>query len=211
METFALIPVTIASILGAFTGGGSTVEEAVINTHISPEIAGLWEIDLSQAQTIHPVPAIANRAGNSEVDSSDSRKLTANYELDLAKATTPAAINVDPVTIHTTRTIQLTKQKATNVCYERYNFGADNKVVTSSGAEWTVGEYIYQHADEGLPVLAINTLYDNNEVDCSGQRIDQTGEAMLAYVDYQADTNKMRWCADEAGRQCFITLHRLLP
>ena len=84
-------------------------------------------------------------------------------------------------------------------------------MTTTSGAEWTYGNYVYQHQDEGLPVLFINTTYDNNQVDCSGNQIDQTGETIQTFVDYDAVNHQMRWCRDADGKDCFMQFHRLLP
>ena len=41
-------------------------------------------------------------------------------------------------------------------CRERYNFGADNVVLTTSGEEWTYGKYVYHH-QEGSTHCAITT------------------------------------------------------
>ncbi|MGP5373351.1 hypothetical protein ACTXLO_09650 [Psychrobacter alimentarius] len=96
-----------------------------------------------------------------------------------------------------------------NQCRELYNFAADNEVWTVSGKELTYGRYLITHREEGLPIIAIKTIYDNNEVDCSGNKIDQTDEALIAFVNH--DGNQMQWCADPDGNECFMNFNRILP
>ena len=78
-----------------------------------------------------------------------------------------------------------------------------------SGKEWTYGRYMVTHREEGLPIIAIQTIYDNNEVDCSGNQIDQTDEALIAFLKH--DGNQMQWCADSEGLECSMSLNRVLP
>ena len=47
MELLSFIPMTLASVLASFSTDSATIEEAVISTHVSPEIAGVWELDLT--------------------------------------------------------------------------------------------------------------------------------------------------------------------
>ena len=94
-------------------------------------------------------------------------------------------------------------------CQERYNFGRDQQFIGSSGQEFTYGKYLYSATGDGLPALAIQTQYDNNETDCSGNRVDQTGDILVAYVKQQGE--QMQWCKDSEGKQCDMTLSRVLP
>lgn len=94
-------------------------------------------------------------------------------------------------------------------CQERYNFGRDQKFIGSSGQEFTYGKYLYAPTSDGLPALAIQTQYDNNATDCSGNRVDQTGDILVAYVKQQGD--QMQWCKDSRGTKCDMTLSRVLP
>ena len=96
-----------------------------------------------------------------------------------------------------------------NQCRELYNFGADNEMWAVSGKERTYGRYLVSHREEGLPVIAIKTVYDNNEVDCSGNQVDQSDEAFIAFLYH--DGNQMQWCADPDGTECFMNFHRVLP
>lgn len=100
-------------------------------------------------------------------------------------------------------------QNQATACQELYHFGKDNEVMTTSGAEWTYGSYIYTQMPDSLPILAINTLHDNNAVDCSGKQINQTGDSMIAFVNYQ--DNVMFWCSDANGKQCDMQFRRVLP
>lgn len=94
-------------------------------------------------------------------------------------------------------------------CQERYNFGRNQQFVGQSGGEMTYGKYLFSDTGNGLPAIAIQTKYDNNLVDCSGNQIDQAGDIMVAYVKYEG--NVMHWCSDDAGKQCNMTLFRVLP
>lgn len=105
---------------------------------------------------------------------------------------------------------QLVLDKPVNPnCQERYNFARDAKFLGSSGAEFTVGRYLYSQVSDGLPALAVQTQYDNNAVDCSGQQVDQTGDMLLTFVKQEG--NVMQWCRDADGKQCPMTLKRVLP
>ncbi|MFW2176865.1 MULTISPECIES: hypothetical protein [unclassified Moraxella] len=104
---------------------------------------------------------------------------------------------------------QLDLAEAKAGCQERYNFGRDQLFLGSSGEELTYGKYLYSVVSEGLPALAIQTKYDNNAEDCSGKKIDQAGDILVAYVKQTGNT--MQWCADGEGKKCDMTLHRVLP
>ena len=169
MASLALASFTLASILSSLPSAGEQVGQSVITTHISPAIAGQWEIDLSDLDT---------------KDSSTSKS-------DTVKA--PISANAKPL----------------GQCRELYNFAADNEMWAVSGKEWTYGRYLVTHRDEGLPVIAMKTVYDNNEVDCSGNKIDQTDESFIAFLKHQ--DNEMQWCADAEGKECFMKFHRVRP
>ena len=213
MENVSLLSMTLAGILA---GAGATDEQAVISTYVLPEIAGLWELDLSQVpqnQTVIDIEGLSHKNSTNF----DTDLLDQNTELDGSiNEATSRTIEVLPSeakkTTATTQANALTQPiQVTSPCRERYNFSRDNAVTTTSGAEWTYGNYVYQHQDEGLPVLFINTTYDNNQVDCSGNQIDQTGETIHTFVDYDAVNHQMRWCRDADGKDCFMQFHRLLP
>lgn len=207
MEPTSITAVTLASILSSLSASDAPVSKSVISTHISPAIAGQWEIELDNAAAFSDAASAMIGAAEPQASLSSLRdtqsleygvierdKVAANESLLQAQTST---INSD---------LQSTAQK---VCRERYNFGADNNVWAVSGDEWTYGKYLVTHPEQGLPIIAIKTIYDNNEVDCSGNQIDQTGEAIVAYLNHQG--NQMQWCADTEGEECFMTFHRILP
>lgn len=169
MASLSMASFTLASVLSSLPAAGEQVGQSVITTHISPAIAGQWEINLDNPNTI----------------------------------TTP----VPSSSIPTTPNLSISKNKAQ--CRELYNFAADNEMWAVSGKEWTYGRYLVTHRDEGLPIIAIKTVYDNNEVDCSGNQVDQTDEALVAFLNH--DGNKMQWCSDSEGKECFMSFHRILP
>ena len=47
MASLALASFTLASVLSSLPSAGDKVGQSVITTHISPAIAGQWEIDLA--------------------------------------------------------------------------------------------------------------------------------------------------------------------
>lgn len=99
-------------------------------------------------------------------------------------------------------------------CREYYNFGKDSNLTTTSGGERTTGEYRFTYVDElSLPVLAIKTEYDNNQPDCSGNQIDQSGNTFAVFVklDARHDPKHMQWCNDPDGKVCTAKFRRILP
>lgn len=182
MESLSLASFTLASILSSLPAANMETSQAKITTHISPAIAGQWEVDLQDAQ-------------NKAQEKSDELSKSKNNAKTNAK-------NNPPLT-------QSPQVKTNTQCRELYNFAADNEVWTVSGKERTYGRYLVTHRDEGLPIIALQTVYDNNEPDCSGNQIDQSGEAFVAFVQHEG--NKMQWCADDKGAECFMSFHRVLP
>ena len=98
-------------------------------------------------------------------------------------------------------------------CVEYYNFRGMSDVVIKSGQEWSYGLYDYQPSEdhnERLPALILQIKYDNNQMDCSGQQQDQTGEVSQYFVKW-ANDNIINFCVNEKGEKCFATLRRVLP
>lgn len=219
MELLSFIPMTLASVLASFSTDSATIEEAVISTHVSPEIAGVWELDLTATPDLALLnPTIKSQGSQGNARDEDLENLVlaiqessrianeAEQAADEAEAmSNPQDSDYDEVIDEIKSSVQDTQ------CRERYNFGADNVVLTTSGEEWTYGKYVYHHQEEGLPIIAITTTYDNNKPDCSGMQVDQKGEAIIAYVDYQPEKNQMRWCIDGEANNCFLTFRQLLP
>lgn len=99
-------------------------------------------------------------------------------------------------------------------CQERYNFGMNGQLNTTSRDEVTTGEYGFWYVEESeLPILMSNTLHDNNGVDCLGNQIDQTNSAMTVFVklNNKHSPTIMQWCNDPMGEECGATLRRILP
>lgn len=98
-------------------------------------------------------------------------------------------------------------------CVEYYNFKGNNNVVIKSGSEWTTGLYDYQPSQDPatqIPALIMQVKYDNNEKDCSGNQVDQSGEISQYFVKWQ-NSNTINFCANEKAEQCFAVLRRILP
>ncbi|MEG9302930.1 hypothetical protein [Psychrobacter celer] len=207
MEPISFASFTLASILASLPANGEVVTKPTITTHISPAIAGQWEIELDSSITMTK-DAQARQAARKE------RLASANSEPKIKEGAVAGGI----LTQSEERILQtepntdqnlLASTAKSNQCRELYNFGADNEMWAVSGKEWTYGRYLVTHREEGLPIIALKTLYDNNEVDCSGNQIDQTDEALIAFLYH--DGNQMQWCADPEGNECFMNFHRILP
>ena len=211
MEPISFASFTLAAVLASLPGNNSEpVSQSVITTHISPAIAGQWEIDLDSGITMTKdaiaKQAASNSAQNIETNEPEVTAKAADGVLDQSER---RIFKVTPNVAPSMITGDNIKTKSATQCRELYNFGADNEMWAVSGKEWTYGRYLVTHREEGLPIIAIKTVYDNNEVDCSGNQIDQTDEALIAYLNH--DGNHMQWCADPEGTQCFMNFHRVLP
>ena len=219
MELLSFIPMTLASVLASFSTDSATIEEAVISTHVSPEIAGVWELDLTATPDLallNPTIKSQGSQGNARDEDLENLVLAIQESSRIANEAEQAADEAEamsnPQDSDYDEMIEEIKSSVQDTqCRERYNFGPDNVVLTTSGEEWTYGKYVYHHQEEGLPIIAITTTYDNNKPDCSGMQVDQKGEAIIAYVDYQPEKNQMRWCIDGEANNCFLTFRQLLP
>ncbi len=213
MEPLSIASFTLASILSSLPANGEQPSQSVITTHISPAIAGQWEIDLDSANKL-------STAAPQSIDAaivSKEPKVIAGQEDGVLDQSERRIVQIKPNSVSSSNTvadsstITLTSANAENPnqCRELYNFAADNEMWAVSGKEWTYGRYLVSYREEGLPIIAIKTIYDNNEVDCSGNKVDQTDEALVAFL--QHDGNQMQWCADPDGKECFMNFHRVLP
>ncbi|WP_420230499.1 hypothetical protein ACOBWA_06045 [Psychrobacter sp. ER1] len=209
MEPISFASFTLASILASLPANGEATKPT-ITTHISPAIAGQWEIDLdSSVHSTHAMmtkEAEANQSANTaQQPSSVEPKVITGMDGGVLTQSEERVLNIQPAT---SKNLLASVDKS-DQCRELYNFGADNEMWSVSGKEWTYGRYLVTHREEGLPVIAIKTVYDNNEVDCSGNQIDQTDEALIAFINH--DGNQMQWCADPDGNECFMNFNRVLP
>ncbi len=207
MEPISFASFSLAALLASLPANGEVISKPTITTHISPAIAGQWEIDLNSNMAM--MEEANARQAAALVDGQnverDEPKITAGSEDGILTQDEKRALNIQS----SPNKNLVTSTKAPNQCRELYNFAADNEVWTVSGKELTYGRYLITHREEGLPIIAIKTIYDNNEVDCSGNKIDQTDEALIAFVNH--DGNQMQWCADPDGKECFMNFNRILP
>lgn len=101
-----------------------------------------------------------------------------------------------------------------NKCVEYYNFKSNNEVLVKSGNEWSIGVYDYHRSSDmiakNLSTLTMQIQFDNNEVDCSGIQVDQTGEISQYFVKWK-DARTVDLCNNENTNDCFATLRRVLP
>ena len=204
MEPLSFASFSLAAILASLPVNGEAVSKPTITTHISPAIAGQWEIDLNSSITMTK-EAEARQAALKDKSPLKSNEPKIDAGAGLLTQNEKRFINIQPDT--SKKLIASSKKSAQ--CRELYNFAADNEMWSVSGKEWTYGRYLITHREEGLPIIAIKTVYDNNEVDCSGSQIDQSNEALIAFLNH--DGNQMQWCADPDGTECFMNFNRILP
>ena len=204
MEPLSFASFSLAAILASLPVNGEAVSKPTITTHISPAIAGQWEIDLNSSITMTK-EAEARQAGLKDKSQIKSNEPKVDAGAGLLTQNEKRLINIQADT--SKKLIASAKKSAQ--CRELYNFAADNEMWSVSGKEWTYGRYLITHREEGLPIIAIKTVYDNNEVDCSGSQIDQSNEALIAFLNH--DGNQMQWCADPDGKECFMNFNRILP
>ena len=204
MEPLSFASFSLAAILASLPANGEAVSKPTITTHISPAIAGQWEIDLNSSIRMTK-EAEARQAALKDKSPLKSNEPKIDAGAGLLTQNEKRFINIQPDT--SKKLIASSKKSAQ--CRELYNFSADNEMWSVSGKEWTYGRYLITHREEGLPIIAIKTVYDNNEVDCSGSQIDQSNEALIAFLNH--DGNQMQWCADPDGTECFMNFNRILP
>lgn len=204
MEPISFASFSLAAILASLPVNGEAVSKPTITTHISPAIAGQWEIDLNSSITMTK-EAEARQAALKDKSQIKSNEPKVDAGAGLLTQNEKRLINIQTDT--SKKLIASAKKSAQ--CRELYNFAADNEMWSVSGKEWTYGRYLITHREEGLPIIAIKTVYDNNEVDCSGSQIDQSNEALIAFLNH--DGNQMQWCADPDGKECFMNFNRILP
>ncbi|MGR3899479.1 hypothetical protein FW759_08480 [Psychrobacter sp. 1176_08] len=207
MEPISFASFSLAALLASLPANGEVISKPTITTHISPAIAGQWEIDLDSEITMTKEAEARQAAAlvdGQNVDR-DEPRIVAGSEGGILTQDEQRAFNIQS----NPNKDLIASTKVSNQCRELYNFAADNEVWTVSGKELTYGRYLITHREEGLPIIAIKTIYDNNEIDCSGNKIDQTDEALIAFVNH--DGNQMQWCADPDGNECFMNFNRILP
>lgn len=205
MEPLSFASFSLAAVLAALPADGVPVSQSLITTHISPAIAGQWQIDLSS-----PQPQDLNekkQSASSQMQKSNEPKVALGMIDGVLDQREQRSINANKQSTSTTPKSQ--QNANTDQCRELYNFSADNEMWAVSGKERTYSRYLVTHRDEGLPIIAIRTIYDNNEMDCSGNQVDQTDETLVAFLKY--DDNKMQWCADAEGTECFMDFYKVLP
>lgn len=206
MEPISFASFSLAALLASLPMNGEVISKPTITTHISPAIAGQWEIDLDSGITMTKEAEAKQAASNdSQQATSDEPQVIAGTE---GGVLTQNENRLFSIQSNINKSL-IASAKKSNQCRELYNFGADNEMWSVSGKEQTYGRYLITHREEGLPVIALKTVYDNNEVDCSGNQIDQTDEALIAFVNH--DGNQMQWCADPDGKECFMKFNRVLP
>lgn len=216
MEPVSIASVTLASILATMSVNNQPEVQSSITTHISPAIAGQWEIDLDDKKGF--ASSLASSNADDVLASSTEPEITSDNSSGVLSQTEKRVVNkrLNPI-MTANKSNQLSKldnkpnlsASSASQCREIYYFGADNEMWAVSGKERTYARYLVTHPEQGLPIIAIKTIYDNNEIDCSGNKVDQTDEALIAFFKHEG--NQMQWCADPDGKECFMSFNRILP
>ncbi len=165
--------------------------------HTIPAMAGQWEIELPSNDSSTQNDTSAQKNDKSPIDNNQILHNFYGYD------------SIDKNDKNNTPSETISSQIAPIQCRELYNFGEDNHYFTVSGKEWTFGKYFIQYKEDSLPMLLTETIYDNNELDCSGNQIDQSGNTNIAFLDYQGKI--MRWCNDPVGEDCPTIFYKVLP
>jgi hypothetical protein len=100
-------------------------------------------------------------------------------------------------------------------CTEYYNFKENGEFLVKSAGEWSMGKYAYQLPNmedmaTSLPQLTMGILYDSNDADCSGNKVNQTGGVQQEYVKW-ISPSRIKFCATTDGQQCPLELKKILP
>lgn len=202
ISSHLIAPFLLSSMLlltiSAYASDTDAVTDTDNNTtvvHTIPAMAGQWEIELpsNDASTQNDVSAQKN--DKSPIDNNQILHNFYGYD------------NADKNDNNSSKATS--SEIAPIQCRELYNFGEDNHYFTVSGKEWTFGKYFIQYKEDSLPMLLTETIYDNNEVDCSGNQVDQSGSTSIAFLDYQEKI--MRWCNDPVGEDCPTLFYKVLP
>ncbi len=192
-------------------------DDSTTAINILPPIAGQWEIQLDYPNTLTNAQnsnlsdrnlSSGNLNNNGSSDNQQDDKVGSfdnNQTLHAFYDNNPR-VDISPPSTDDTRPAEVTTKAQ---CRELYNFGGNNNFLTVSGKEWTLGQYFIQYKEEGLPMLFMKTIYDNNELDCSGNKIDQSGDGNIAFLDHQ--DRVMRWCNDAEGQDCPMLFYKVLP
>lgn len=191
---------------------------------ISTTVAGLTAFSLQafaadtapQAKTIkEPAKAIADKAAPPVPVQEESKKPVQTTLIPSEGALTDAAPKTGRISIVNRPLIAgLWGMSIPGAkCVEYYNFMENGEVAIKSAGEWTYGAYEYQlpeTVDSGTPILGMKIKYDNQQADCSGNAVDQSGEIQQHYVKWVSKTN-IEFCGTEDGKECYVALKKVLP
>ena len=96
-------------------------------------------------------------------------------------------------------------------CNEDLNFLPNNRLLVVSADEWTYGTYrIIEEPKLDLPILLLHTILDDNQMDCSGNQVDQAGENFASFMK-QLTLDSIVLCSSVQGGNCPVKLNRILP
>lgn len=217
MDALELTTLSLSAILAGFSPSSS--ESPRVTTHMLPVISGQWEIDLEFPHNSLTIEENELSSTDNYIVQEDIAEVQNTYTLDEGEANNNLSISLDTESgkiknkaISGSEPSSKAENNENHIgkqCRELYNFDADSKVNVSSGKELTRGRYLVSYQEEGLPIIAMTTTYDNNEIDCSGAQIDQSGQTMIAYLDYQGSF--MKWCNDNEGTECYAYFNRIYP
>ena len=144
MEPISFASFSLAAILASLPVTSEVVDKQTITTHISPAIAGQWEIDLNSNITMTK-EAEARQAASKSSENIKTNEPKVDAGAGLLTQDEKRIINIQP---NTNKKLMAAAAQSSQ-CRELYNFAADNEMWSVSGKEWTYGRYLVTHREEG--------------------------------------------------------------
>ena len=96
MEPISFASFTLASILASLPANGEVVSKPTITTHISPAIAGQWEIDLDSSITMTKEAEARQAASKQQKEKSVEPKVSADTKDGLLSQDEKRIVNIKP-------------------------------------------------------------------------------------------------------------------
>lgn len=93
------------------------------------------------------------------------------------------------------------------MCVEHYHFMPSGEVFIESNQERVTGTYSFLSKDNGfeLPAVVISLVTDNQQPDCVGSRVNQSGTSTTNFLKKESD-KKIYFCLDALGKNCPVYL-----
>lgn len=96
---------------------------------------------------------------------------------------------------------------AGNSCLEHYQFRSNGDVLIKSNLQRLSGKYYIVSNDRRaeLPAVVIHFEQDNQQLDCSGNKLNQVGTTTINFMKKVSD-QQIYFCIDAFGKNCPVYL-----